>query len=249
MINTQKVTNHVSDKLKLIKLGSLDNFIDTYLKQTITFVAKCVREQKEYLIYDKFSYIIGFNINEKLALICNETDYANNTTDNANFILAGDNQLIKITDNYGQMAQDILTNYYQYHSQLKLKQQSWTGQQINWYLNENKLRLNLDFVTTDFLFTPKTYIDYLLGQCKLPLSQTATAIFDTACYKYIAVEGQYFYTQVLANANLKAMIANYNFARLIFQVIKQDNSGKTNYKLLALLSLLKERYNLQQLVA
>lgn len=50
MINTQKVTNHVSDKLKLIELGSLDDFIDTYLKQTITFVAKCVKEQKEYLI-------------------------------------------------------------------------------------------------------------------------------------------------------------------------------------------------------
>lgn len=62
MINTQKVTNSVSDKLKLIELGSLDNFIDTYLKQAITFVAKCIKEQKEYLIYDKFSYIIGFNL-------------------------------------------------------------------------------------------------------------------------------------------------------------------------------------------
>lgn len=61
MINTQKVANHVSDKLKLIELASLANFIDTYLKQTIAFVAKCVTEQKEHLIYDKFSYIIGFN--------------------------------------------------------------------------------------------------------------------------------------------------------------------------------------------
>ena len=249
MINTKKVTNSISDKLKLIELGSLDNFIDTYLKQTIAFVAKCIKEQKEYLIYDKFSYIIGFNINEELALISNETDYANNTTDNANFILAGDNQLIKITDNYSQMAQDILTNCYQHYSQLKSKQQSWTGQQINCHLNENKLRRNFDFVATDLLFTPKAYIDYLLRQCKLPLSQTATAIFGTACYKYIAAKSQYFYTQVLVNTNLKAIIANYNFARLILQVIRQDNSGKTNYKLLALLSLLKERYNLQQLVA
>lgn len=123
MINTQKVTNHVSDKLKLIELGSLDNFIDTYLKQTIAFVAKCVKEEKEYLC-DTFDYIMGFSINEELALISNETDYANNTTNNANFILAGDGQLIKITNNYCQIAQDILTNYYQYYSQLKLKQQA-----------------------------------------------------------------------------------------------------------------------------
>lgn len=249
MINTQKVANHVSDKLKLIELGSLANFIDTYLKQTIAFVAKCVKEQKEYLIYDELSYVVGFNLNEKLALIFDETDYANNTTDNANFILAGNSQLIKITDNYGQMAQDILTNYYQYYSLLKSKRQSWTGQQINWYLNENKLRLNLDFVAADLLFTPKAYIDYLLGQCKLPLSHTATAIFDTACYEYIAAESQYFYTQVLANANLKAMIANHHFARLILQVIKQDTNGKLNYKPLALLNLLKEKYDLQQLAA
>lgn len=73
--------------------------------------------------------------------------------------------------------------------------------------------------------------------------------FIGACYKYIAVERQYFYTQVLANANLKAMIANHNFARLIFQVIKQDNNGKLNYKSLALLNLLKAKYNLQQLAA
>lgn len=242
MINTQKVANRVSDKLKLIELDSLDNFIDTYLKQTITFVARCIKEQKEYLIYDKFSYIIGFNINEELALIFDETD-------NANFILAGNSQLIKITDNYGQMAQDILTNYYQHYSQLKSKQQSWTGQETNCHLNENKLRLNFDFVATDLLFTPQAYIDYLLRQCKLPLSQTATAIFDTACYEYIAVESQYFYTQVLANANLKAMIANHHFAKLILQVIKQDNNGKLNYKSLALLNLLKARYNLQQLAA
>ena len=242
MINTQKVTNHVSDKLKLIELGSLDNFIDTYLKQTIAFVARCIKEQKEYLIYDEFSYVIGFNFNKELALIFDETD-------NANFILAGNSQLIKITDNYGQMAQDILTNYYQHYSQLKSKQQSWTGQEINCHLNENKLRLNFDFVATDLLFTPQAYIDYLLRQCKLPLSQTATAIFDTACYEYIAVESQYFYTQVLANANLKAMIANHHFAKLILQVIKQDNNGKLNYKSLALLNLLKARYNLQQLAA
>lgn len=249
MINTQKVTNHVSDKLKLIELGSLDNFIDTYLKQTIAFVAKCVKEQKEYLIYDELSYVIGFNLNEELALIFNETDYANNTTDNANFILAGNSQLIKITDNYGQMAQDILTNYYQHYSLLKSKQQSWTGQEINCYLNENKLRRNFDFLATNLLFTPQAYIDYLLGQCKLPLNQTATGIFDTACYEYIAVESQYFYTQVLANANLKATIANYHFARLVFQVIKQDNNGMLNYKPLALLNLLKEKYDLQQLAA
>ena len=62
MINTQKVTDSVSDKLKLIELGSLDNFIGAYLKQTIAFVAKCIKEQKEYLIYDKFSYVIGFNL-------------------------------------------------------------------------------------------------------------------------------------------------------------------------------------------
>ena len=247
MINTQKITNHVSDKLKLIELGSLDNFISTYLEQTIAFVAKCVNEQKEYLIYDKLIYIIGFNINEELALIFNETDYANNTTDNTNFILASDTQLINITDNYGQMAQDILTNYYQYYLQLKSKQPAWTGQQLNRYLNENKLRLNLDFAATDFLFTPQAYIDYLLRQCKLPLSQKATGIFDTACYEYIAVESQYFYTQVLVNTNLKAIIANYHFARLILQVIKQDNNGKLNYKPLALLNLLKEKYDLQQL--
>lgn len=247
MINTQKVANRVSDKLKLIELDSLDNFIDTYLKQTITFVARCIKEQKEYLIYDELSYVIGFNLNEKLALIFDETDYANNTTDNANFILAGNSQLIKITDNYGQMAQDILTNYYQHYSQLKSKQQSWTGQQLNCHLNENKLRRNFDFVATDLLFTPKAYIDYLLRQCKLPLNQTATAIFDTACYEYIAVESQYFYTQVLANANLKAMIANHHFAKLILQVIKQDTNGKLNYKSLALLNLLKEKYDLQQL--
>lgn len=242
MINTRKVANHVSDKLKLIELGSLANFIDTYLKQTIAFVAKCVKEQKEYLIHDKLRYVIGINLNEELALIFDETD-------NANFILAGDNQLIKITDNYSQMAQDILTNYYQYYSQIKLKQQSWTGQEINCHLNENKLRLNFDFVATDLLFTPKAYIDYLLRQCKLPISQTATSIFDTACYEYIAVESQYFYTQVLANANLKAMITNHHFARLILQVIKQDNNGKLNYKSLALLNLLKEKYDLQQLAA
>lgn len=162
MINTQKVANHVSDKLKLIELGSLANFIDTYLKQTIAFVAKCVKDQKEYLIYDKLRYVIGINLNEELALIFDETD----STDNANFILAGNNQLTKITNNYGKMAQNILTNYYQYYSQIKLKQQFWTGQEINWHLNENKLRLNFDFVATDFLFTPKAYIDYLLGQCK-----------------------------------------------------------------------------------
>lgn len=248
MINTQKVTNHVSDKLKLIELGSLDNFIDTYLKQTIAFVAKCVKEEKEYLC-DTFDYIMGFSINEELALISNETDYANNTTNNANFILAGDGQLIKITNNYCQIAQDILTNYYQYYSQLKLKQQAWTGQQINCHLSENMIRLNLDFATIEFLFTPKAYIDYLLGQCKLPLSQTATTIFDTACYKYMAVESQYFYEQVLVNTNLKTLINNNHFARLIVQVIKQDDNGKTNYKSLALLKLLKEKYDLQQLAA
>lgn len=243
MINTEKTTNNASNKLKLIELGSLANFIDTYLKQTIAFVARCIKEQKEYLIYDKLRYVIGINLNEELALIFDETD----STDNANFILAGNNQLIKITDNYGQMAQDILTNYYQYYSQLKSKQQSWTGQEINCHLNENKLRLNFDFVATDLLFTPKAYIDYLLSQCKFPISQTATSIFDTACYEYIAVESQYFYTQVLANANLKAMITNHHFARLILQVIKQDNNGKLNYKSLALLNLLKEKYDFQQL--
>lgn len=247
MINTEKTTNNASNKLKLIELGSLANFIDTYLKQTIAFVAKYVKEQKEYLIYDELSYVIGFNLNEKLALIFDETDYANNTTDNANFILAGNSQLIKITDNYGQMAQDMLTNYYQHYSLLKSKQPAWTGQQLNRYLNENKLRLNFDFAATNLLFTPQAYIDYLLGQCKLPLSQKATAIFDTACYEYIAVESQYFYTQVLVNTNLKAIMANYHFARLILQVIKQDNNGKLNYKPLALLNLLKEKYDLQQL--
>lgn len=249
MINTQKVANNVSDKLKLIELGSLDNFIDTYLKQTIAFVAKCIKEQKEYLIADKFSYIIGFNINEELALIFNETDYDNNTTDNANFILAGNDPLIKITNNYCQMAQDILTNYYQYHSQLKLRQQIWTGQEINWHLSKNMIKLNLDFAITDFLFTPKAYINYLLGQCTLSLNQTETDIFDFACYKYIAVESQYFYGQVLASTNLKTMINNYHFARLILQIIKRDNSGKSNYKSLALLKLLKEKYDLQQLAA
>ena len=75
MINTPTVTNHVSDKLKLIELGSLDNFIGVYLKQAIAFVAKCVKEQKEHLIYDKFSYIIGFNnilANPYLTKIINE---------------------------------------------------------------------------------------------------------------------------------------------------------------------------------
>lgn len=43
------------------------------------------------------------------------------------------------------------------------------------------------------------------------------------------------------------MIANYHFARLILQVIKQNNNGKLNYKPLALLNLLKEKYDLQQL--
>ena len=227
MINTQisvnnKVTKNNLNKLKLIKLVAKDKFISDNLNSTIAFVKQTIKDHQidpEHTVACQ----IGLNSKGKLLLFNGMT--TKDRLSAGGRLFAGTLMFFKNnTNDYYKVAQQLLTDYYQHCFKLRNKQQSFTGKQINDFLNQTIGDIFTDKTMIDCLFTPRAYIDYLLGQCQLPLTTDAKKILRTACEEYISYEVTYFYLQVLNNPYISILIKDVDFANLVSQVLYSNTT-------------------------
>ena len=227
MINTQisaknMATKNNSNKLELIKLVAKDKFISDNLNSTIAFVKQTIKDHQidpEHTVACQ----IGLNSKGKLLLFNGMT--TKDRLSAGGRLFAGTLMFFKNnTNDYYKVAQQLLTDYYQHCFKLRNKQQSFTGKQINDFLNQTIGDIFTDKTMIDCLFTPRAYIDYLLGQCQLPLTTDAKKILRTACEEYISYEVTYFYLQVLNNPNISILIKDVDFANLVSQVLYSNTT-------------------------
>lgn len=227
MINTQisaknMATKNNSNKLELIKLVAKDKFISNNLNSTIAFVKQTIKDHQidpEHTVACQ----IGLNSKGKLLLFNGMT--TKDRLSAGGRLFAGTLMFFKNnTNDYYKVAQQLLTDYYQHCFKLRNKQQSFTGKQINDFLNQTIGDIFTDKTMIDCLFTPRAYIDYLLGQCQLPLTTDAKKILRTACEEYISYEVTYFYLQVLNNPNISILIKDVDFANLVSQVLYSNTT-------------------------
>ena len=222
MINTQisaknMATKNNSNKLELIKLVAKDKFISNNLNSTIAFVKRVIKDHQSNPDCT-IACQTGLNSEGKLLLFNGMT--AKDRLSAGGRLFAGTLMFFKNnTNDYYKVAQQLLTDYYQHCFKLRNKQQSFTGKQINDFLNQTIGDIFTDKTMIDCLFTPRAYIDYLLGQCQLPLTTDAKKILRTACEEYISYEVTYFYLQVLNNPNISILIKDVDFANLVSQVL------------------------------
>lgn len=221
MINTQMSVNDMAtknnlNKLKLIKLVARDKFISNNLNSTITFIKQTIKDHQinpDYTVACQ----TGLNSEGKLLLFNGMT--TKDCLSAGGRLFGGTTLFFKNnTNNYYKVAQQLLTDYYQHCFKLRNKQQSFTGKQINDFLNQTIGDIFTDKTLIDCLFTPRAYIDYLLGQCQAPLTTDAKEILKTACEGYISYEVTYFYLQVLNNPNISILIKDVDFANLVSRV-------------------------------
>ena len=216
-------TKNNLNKLKLIKLVAKDKFISNNLNSAITFVKQTIKDHQ----FDPDCTIacqIGLNSEGKLLLFNGMT--AKDRLSAGDRLFGGTTLFFKNnTNNYYKVAQQLLTDYYHHCFKLRNKQQSCTGKQINDFLNLTIGDIFTDKTLIDCFFTPRAYIDYLLGQCQLPLSANAKEILRTACEEYISYEVTYFYLQVLNNPNISILIKNVDFANLVSRVLYSNTTA------------------------
>lgn len=227
MINTQisaknMATKNNSNKLELIKLVAKDKFISNNLNSTIAFVKRVIKDHQSNPDCT-IACQTGLNSEGKLLLFNGMT--AKDRLSAGGRLFAGTLLFLKNnTNNYYKVAQQLLTDYYQHCFKLRNKQQSFTGKQINDFLNQTIGDIFTDKTMIDCLFTPRAYIDYLLGQCQVPLTTDAKKILRTACEEYISYEVTYFYLQVLNNPNISILIKDVDFANLVSQVLYSNTT-------------------------
>lgn len=227
MINTQisaknMATKNNSNKLELIKLVAKDKFISNNLNSTIAFVKRVIKDHQSNPDCT-IACQTGLNSEGKLLLFNGMT--AKDRLSAGGRLFAGTTLFFKNnTNNYYKVAQQLLTDYYQHCFKLRNKQQSFTGKQINDFLNQTIGDIFTDKTMIDCFFTPRAYIDYLLGQCQLPLTTDTKEILRTACEEYISYEVTYFYLQVLNNPNISILIKDVDFANLVSQVLYSNTT-------------------------
>lgn len=227
MINTQMPANNMAaknniNKLKLIKLVAKDKFISDNLNSTIAFVKQTI---KDHQIDPEHTVACQTGLNSKGKLLLFNGMTTKDCLSAGGRLFAGTLMFFKNnTNNYYKVAQQLLTDYYQHCFKLRNKQQSFTGKQINDFLNQTIGDIFTDKTMIDCLFTPRAYIDYLLGQCQVPLTTDVKKILRTACEEYISYDVTYFYLQVLNNPNISILIRDGDFANLVSQVLYSNTT-------------------------
>ena len=227
MINTQisasdMATKNNANKLELIKLVAKDKFISNNLNSTIAFVKRVIKDHQSNPDCT-IACQIGLNSEGQLLLFNGMA--AKDRLSAGGRLFGGTTLFFKVTNNYYKVAQQLLTDYYQHCFKLRNKQQSFTGKQINNFLNQTIGDIFTDKTLIDCFFTPRAYIDYLLGQCQVPLSADTKEILRTACEEYISYEVTYFYLQVLNNHNISILIKNVDFANLVSRVLYSNTTA------------------------
>lgn len=227
MINTQMSANKMatknnSNKLQLIKLVAKDKFISDNLNSTIAFVKRAIKD-RQFNPDCVIAYQIGLNSKGNL-LLFNGMSRKDRLSAGGR-LFGGTTLCFNATNNYYKVAYQLLTVYYQHCFKLRNKQQSFTGKQINDFLNQTIGDIFTDKTMIDCLFTPKSYIDYLLGQCQLPLSANTKKLLRSSCEEYISYEVTYFYLQVLNNPNISKLIKYTDFANLVSQVLYSNTTA------------------------
>lgn len=231
MINTQMSASNMAtkndfNKLELIKLVAKDEFISNNLNSTIAFVKQTIKDRQFNPFNPDDTIICQTGLNSEGELLLFNGMTTKDCLSAGGRLFAGTLMFFKNnTNNYYKVAQQLLTDYYQHCFKLRNKQQSFTGKQINDFLNQTIGDIFTDKTMIDCLFTPRAYIDYLLGQCQVPLTTEAKEILKTACEEYISYEVTYFYLQILNNPNIGILIKDVDFANLVSRVLYYNTTA------------------------
>lgn len=194
MINTEKATNNASNKLKLIKLDSKYEFVGKNLDSAIRTVKEMLDNGSQFSQDEYLSCYMGLKANGDLLLLDDLSVHVSDIYDaklDLTYMYATDVECFHKIKHYSEIdcitiARKLLSDYYQHALRFRNRQKAFTSKQLHDFLSM-EVDCSIPFpghTMMDCFFTPQAYIDYLLGQCKLPLSQTATAILALPATNY-----------------------------------------------------------------
>ena len=227
MINTEKTTNNANSKLEFIKLDSKDKFISKNLDTAIHAVKEMLDNGSQLSQDEYLSCYMGLKVNGDFLLLDGISDDVSDIYDtkkNFAYLYATDVECFKKIKRYSEtdcikIAKKLLSDYYQHAFKLRNWQKTITNKRLSYFLSMEVEDIVLGGRTMmDCFFTPQAYIDYLLGQCQLPLTTDAKNILRTACVEYVALEPVYFYRQVFNIPNSNILIKDSDFLHLIKRV-------------------------------
>lgn len=194
-------------KLKLIDLGTKKDFIVANLKKATQFLKKSI------LLDQYYGCNMGLNKNGELDLVTLAGTIEIGTPD---IFLIEDPIVDYATskDGYRGTARKILGYYYK----------RWQSEYEDFIkLNSLKINQKLEFDHNLVMFTPKAYIDWILGQYGLPQNQIAPNNYidiKMVSVDYLKYETDYFIKNILANPYLTKIINDKQMIKLILTVLQ-----------------------------
>ena len=228
MINTEAVTNNASNKLKLIKLDSKYEFIGKNLDTAIRTVKEMLDNGSQFSQNDYLDCYMGLKANGDFLLLDDLSVKVSDIYDakrDLTYMYATDVEGFKKIKCYSEtdcikIAGKLLSDYYQHALRFRNRQKAFTSKQLHDFLfMEVDCILFTGHTMMDCFFTPQAYIDYLLGQCQLPLTADTKEMLITANEQYISLAPlAYFYKQVLSNPNINILVKDPDFANLLRKV-------------------------------
>lgn len=211
-------------KLKLIDLGAKKDFIGANLKKVTQFLKKIT------LLDQYYGCDMGLNKNGELDLVTLAGTMEIGTPD---IFLIEDPIFDYATskDGYRGTARKILGYYYK----------RWQSEYEDFIkLNSLKINQKLEFDHNLVMFTPKAYIDWVLGQYGLLKNQIAPDNYidiKTVSVDYLKYETDYFIKNILASPYLTKIINDKQMIKLILTVLQ--NKATLNKDIRLLLNMLK----------
>ena len=228
MINTEVTTNNASNKLKLIKLDSKYEFIGKNLDTAIRTVKEMLDNGSQFSQDEYLDCYMGLKANGDFLLLDDLSVKISDIYDaklDLTYMYATDVEGFKKIKHYSEtdcitIAGKLLSDYYQHALRFRNQQKAFTNKQLHDFLfMEVEDILFTGHTMMDCFFTPQAYIDYLLGQCQLPLTAATKEMLITANKQYIALAPSvYFYKQVLSNPNINILVKDPDFANLVRKV-------------------------------
>ena len=228
MINTEVTTNNVSNKLKLIKLDSKYEFIGKNLDTAIRTVKEMLDNSSQFSQDEYLDCYMGLKANGDFLLLDDLSVKVSDIYDaklDLTYMYATDVEGFKKIKHYSEtdcitIAGKLLSDYYQHALRFRNRQKAFTNKQLHDFLfMEVEDILFTGHTMMDCFFTPQAYIDYLLGQCQLPLTADTKEMLIAANEQYILLAPPvYFYKQVLSNPNINILVKDPDFANLVRKV-------------------------------
>ena len=229
MINTEIVTNNANSKLEFIKLDSKYEFIGKNLDAAICTVKEMLDNSSQFSQDDYLDCYMGLKANGDFLLLDGISDDVSdiyNAKKGLIYLYATDVERFDKIKPYSEadcikIAEKLLSDYYQQALGHRNWQKGLTNKRLSDFLSMEVEDIVLSKGTStmmDCFFTPQAYINYLLGQCQLPLTTDAKKILRTACIDYVALEPVYFYGQVFDIPNINILLKDSDFLNLIKRV-------------------------------